>query len=238
MGTPQSSMPRIKRDPPPKPAVDYDLAQSAAYRSTPKSTPKSTTKSQPKSSSKPSGRSMSSSQKAYCQSIIKDLYNKKTHAMYAAPFFDPVGERVQNFLLGSLLICSDYIALGLLDYPAVIKEPMDLSTINRKLTINAYSSPQDFADDFHLMLQNCFVYNQEGSPVYEAGQELKAYFKERWAHLPSGGSNGIDGGRSTLPSSDFASVPSPGRRLVHILFSANSTFSIQSHRKDNACGRS
>lgn len=34
----------------------------------------------------------------------------------------------------------DYVALGLLDYPLVVKKPMDLGTVKKNLANNAYET--------------------------------------------------------------------------------------------------
>ncbi|KAL5334030.1 hypothetical protein BJX70DRAFT_402984 [Aspergillus crustosus] len=45
------------------------------------------------------------------------------------------------------------------DYYAVIKHPMDLGTMTKKLKALQYRSKQDFVDDLNLIWTNCFKYN-------------------------------------------------------------------------------
>ncbi|KAL4873503.1 hypothetical protein BDV12DRAFT_160155 [Aspergillus spectabilis] len=45
------------------------------------------------------------------------------------------------------------------DYYAVIKHPMDLGTMTKKLKALQYRSKQDFVDDVNLIWSNCFKYN-------------------------------------------------------------------------------
>ncbi|KAL2813491.1 hypothetical protein BDW59DRAFT_30758 [Aspergillus cavernicola] len=45
------------------------------------------------------------------------------------------------------------------DYYAVIKHPMDLGTMTKKLKAIQYKSKQDFVDDVNLIWSNCFKYN-------------------------------------------------------------------------------
>ena len=45
------------------------------------------------------------------------------------------------------------------DYHAVIKIPMDMGTMTKKLKQLAYKSKQDFVDDLHLIWTNCLKYN-------------------------------------------------------------------------------
>lgn len=59
----------------------------------------------------------------------------------------------------------DPIELGIPDYPNVIKNPMDFSTIKRKLNNCVYTNFSEFCDDIHLTFTNCYTYNGETSPV-------------------------------------------------------------------------
>lgn len=78
----------------------------------------------------------------------------------------------------------DPIALGIPDYPKIIKKPMDLSTMRTKLETGQYASADRFRDDFKLMISNCFAYNSDISPVHKAGVELQKLFEEKWGHMP------------------------------------------------------
>ncbi|KAF4124948.1 histone acetyltransferase [Geosmithia morbida] len=50
------------------------------------------------------------------------------------------------------------------DYYDVIKEPMDLSTMESKLEADQYSTPEDFIHDAKLVFNNCRKYNNETTP--------------------------------------------------------------------------
>lgn len=69
-------------------------------------------------------------------------------------------------------------------YPKVVKKPMDLSTIRKKLDSGEYDGPQNFYEDFKLMIRNCFNFNPTGTPVNTAGAELQRLFDEKWKNLP------------------------------------------------------
>ncbi|KAH9487146.1 Bromodomain-containing factor 1 [Psilocybe cubensis] len=103
----------------------------------------------------------------YCGKILQEL-NRKTHASYAYPFYEPV----------------DWQKLEIPSYPKIIKRPMDLSTIRKKLDGGEYDTAQNFYDDFKLMIRNCFTFNPSGTPVNLAGQELQKVFDEKWKGLP------------------------------------------------------
>jgi hypothetical protein len=56
----------------------------------------------------------------------------------------------------------DWKGLGLADYPQIVKQPMDLSTVMKRLTSNSYSSIDKAADDVRLIWKNCMAYNADG----------------------------------------------------------------------------
>lgn len=44
-------------------------------------------------------------------------------------------------------------------YSDIIKSPMDLGTMTKKLKNMQYSSKKDFADDLNLIWSNCMIYS-------------------------------------------------------------------------------
>jgi E1A/CREB-binding protein len=60
----------------------------------------------------------------------------------------------------------DPIALGIPDYLDIIKKPMDLGTIEKKLKKGEYSDPWEYVDDVWLMFDNAWLYNRKTSRVY------------------------------------------------------------------------
>lgn len=57
----------------------------------------------------------------------------------------------------------DYKSLGLIDYPQIVKKPMDLSTIRKKIKQDKYSTIEEVIEDLNLIWDNCRLYNQAGS---------------------------------------------------------------------------
>ena len=53
--------------------------------------------------------------------------------------------------------------MGLSDYPELIKDPMDLGSVKRKLDEEAYANIEEFLDDFELIWDNCKSYNIKGT---------------------------------------------------------------------------
>ncbi|XP_031461386.1 bromodomain-containing protein 2 isoform X2 [Phasianus colchicus] len=108
-----------------------------------------------------------SEQLKYCNGILKELLSKK-HAAYAWPFYKPV----------------DASALGLHDYHEIIKHPMDLSTIKRKMENRDYHDAQEFAADVRLMFSNCYKYNPPDHDVVAMARKLQDVFEFSYAKMP------------------------------------------------------
>ena len=83
-----------------------------------------------------------------------------------------------------LIVSTDWVVLDLPTYPKIVKKPMDLSTMRKKLDEQQYPTAQKFFDDFKLMIRNCFLFNPAGTPVNQAGIELQRFFDEKWKQLP------------------------------------------------------
>lgn len=77
----------------------------------------------------------------------------------------------------------DVIGLGLHDYNAIIKNPMDLGTVKSRLNEGKYGSPSDFAADVRLTFKNAMTYNPEGHDVHGMAKALLQFFEERWKPL-------------------------------------------------------
>ncbi|CAH2316689.1 bromodomain-containing 3 isoform X1 [Pelobates cultripes] len=103
----------------------------------------------------------------YCDSILKEMLSKK-HAAYAWPFYKPV----------------DAEALELHDYHDIIKHPMDLSTVKKKMDIREYQDAQAFAADIRLMFSNCYKYNPPDHEVVAMARKLQDVFEMRFAKMP------------------------------------------------------
>ncbi|XP_038826336.1 bromodomain-containing protein 3-like isoform X7 [Salvelinus namaycush] len=146
-----------------------------------------------------SKRSRMSEQLKYCDSILKEMLSKK-HAAYAWPFYKPV----------------DAEALELHDYHEIIKHPMDLSTVKKKIDGREYPDAQMFAADVRVMFSNCYKYNPPDHEVVAMARKLQDVFEMRFAKMPdepvelspgagglvSKGDNSSSGDSSSSDSSD------------------------------------
>lgn len=70
--------------------------------------------------------------------------------------------------------------LGLHDYHAVIKRPMDLGTVKEGLAAGRYASHEDFAADVRLTFTNALRYNPVGHEVHTFAGALLAYFERMY----------------------------------------------------------
>ncbi|KAB5549842.1 Bromodomain-containing protein [Coniochaeta sp. 2T2.1] len=75
------------------------------------------------------------------------------------------------------------------DYYDVIKEPMDLSTMESKLEADQYATPEDFIKDARLIFDNCRKYNNESTPYAKCANKLEKFMWQQikaipeWSHL-------------------------------------------------------
>lgn len=49
------------------------------------------------------------------------------------------------------------------DYHKIIKTPMDMGTIKKRLENNYYRSASECMQDFNTMFTNCYIYNKVGN---------------------------------------------------------------------------
>uniref|UniRef100_A0A087Y050 Bromodomain containing 3 n=1 Tax=Poecilia formosa TaxID=48698 RepID=A0A087Y050_POEFO len=103
----------------------------------------------------------------YCSNILKEMLSKK-HSAYAWPFYMPV----------------DANALGIHDYHDIIKYPMDLSTVKKKMDGGEYQDAQQFAADIRLIFSNCYKYNPSHHTVVGMARKLQGVFEQRFAKMP------------------------------------------------------
>lgn len=85
-----------------------------------------------------------------CEALIPTLEKLVQQEPESVPFRSPV----------------DPINLGIPDYLDIIKKPMDLGTIEKKLRKGEYSDPWEYVDDVWLMFDNAWLYNRKTSRVY------------------------------------------------------------------------
>lgn len=80
----------------------------------------------------------------------------------------------------------DYVALNIPHYPDIIKHPMDLSTIEKKLKNDDYTCMDDLVADFELMVENCQKFNGPAHNVTASALSMRAYFMKQMESIPTG----------------------------------------------------
>eukprot|EP00761_Pharyngomonas_kirbyi_P008608 gb/GECH01008620.1/.p1 GENE.gb/GECH01008620.1/~~gb/GECH01008620.1/.p1 ORF type:complete len:649 (+),score=206.66 gb/GECH01008620.1/:1-1947(+) len=101
-----------------------------------------------------------------CRKILKDI---RSHN-WSWPFLQPV----------------DPDKLGLPDYFDIIKQPMDLGTIGKKLDGSEYENIEQFASDVRLVWNNCIAYNPPKSDVVAMAKTLQDIFEKRYKEVLEG----------------------------------------------------
>ena len=71
----------------------------------------------------------------------------------------------------------NYKELNIPDYPQIVTNPMDFSTIRTKLKEHKYEQIQDFMDDMELVFYNCKTYNGTESEVGRIGVEVHSEYQ-------------------------------------------------------------
>lgn len=71
----------------------------------------------------------------------------------------------------------DYKALGLDDYPLIIKTPMDLSLVKKNLKAGLYESVADVLADIQLIWDNCRTYNMSDSIFVQQAEAMERHVK-------------------------------------------------------------
>jgi bromodomain-containing factor 1 len=100
----------------------------------------------------------------FCQEALKEIMAAK-HWHLNQYFVQPV----------------DPVALNIPTYFQIIKKPMDLGTVQTKLTNNVYEKAKDFEEDVRLTFKNCYKFNPESDWVNTAGHQLEDMFEKKWA---------------------------------------------------------
>ncbi|XP_078034560.1 TATA-box binding protein associated factor 1 isoform X1 [Augochlora pura] len=93
--------------------------------------------------------------------ILDNVVNNKLKSMTEAwPFLKPVNKKLVK------------------DYYTVIKRPMDLETISKKVSAHKYHSRHEFLRDIEQILENCTIYNGKESVYTNKAEMLVKVCKE------------------------------------------------------------
>ncbi|CAG2109239.1 unnamed protein product, partial [Medioppia subpectinata] len=78
----------------------------------------------------------------------------------------------------------DSVKLKLPDYHNIIRQPMDLGTIKKRLENCYYYNASEAIEDFKTMFTNCYVYNKPGEDVVLMAQTLEKMFLQKLQDMP------------------------------------------------------
>lgn len=92
--------------------------------------------------------------------ILSQFQNKELKELYKLSLI--ILSRNESFAFREKV---DWENLGLMDYPEIVKTPMDLGTVKANLEQGKYESVDDAAADIRLIWTNCMLYNSSGSEV-------------------------------------------------------------------------
>jgi len=100
----------------------------------------------------------------FCQSLITRIMKLKEAAPFRGPV-DPIRQRAPN-------------------YYNVIKKPMDLGTIYRRIQNKYYWKADECVQDFKQMIANCKVFNNQGDLVVMWAEVIEKEFLKNIKNMP------------------------------------------------------
>merc|ERR1712106_1271688 len=110
----------------------------------------------------------------------------------------------------------DATKLNLPDYHKIIKHPMDLGCVKKRLENKYYWSAKECIQDFNTMFTNCYVYNKPGEDVVLMAQTLEKIFLTKVATMPKdeievedASNKGVKGRKGRGPTVPGAKPPRP-----------------------------
>nr|XP_033807719.1 transcription intermediary factor 1-alpha isoform X2 [Geotrypetes seraphini] len=124
-----------------------------------------------------------------CDDPNQNAEKRKTGS---TPSLEPVDQKKCERLLLYLychemsLAFQDPVPLTVPDYYRIIKKPMDMSVIKKKLQstfLPHYTKSDEFVADIRLIFRNCAEFNEPDSEVASAGMKLESYFEELLLNL-------------------------------------------------------
>uniref|UniRef100_A0ACB8F041 Bromodomain containing protein 3 n=1 Tax=Sphaerodactylus townsendi TaxID=933632 RepID=A0ACB8F041_9SAUR len=84
----------------------------------------------------------------------------------------------------SLFPAGSLSLLSTSDYHKIIKNPMDMGTIKKRLEHNYYWSASECMQDFNTMFTNCYIYNKPTDDIVLMAQALEKIFLQKVAQMP------------------------------------------------------
>lgn len=102
------------------------------------------------------------------QYLLKIINKSLLKHGYIWPFREPVNS----------------IELNIPDYHTIVKHPMDLNTIKKRLENYFYYSAEECINDFRLMFKNCYLYNKPDEDVVFMAKTIEDALNAKLKELP------------------------------------------------------
>lgn len=100
----------------------------------------------------------------------------------------------------------DWRGIGLFDYPQVVKQPMDLGLIKKRIETGFYKSVHDAANDVRLVWKNCMTYNADGSDFFVLAENFAKRFEDKFAKLLKDHASAIEASKESANKSSDPSM--------------------------------
>jgi len=95
-----------------------------------------------------------------CREVLNQTKKNKFHWIFSVPV--------------------DAVRLGIPDYYTIVKTPMDMGTVKKKLDERKYDSPLEFCADMRLIWDNCALYNEPTTDAGHMGEVMRGEFETAW----------------------------------------------------------
>lgn len=93
-----------------------------------------------------------------CQDVMVEIRKHPISEMFLEPV-DPVRDEAPNYL-------------------EIVKKPMDISTVQKKLDGREYKTVQEWKEDMNLIPQNAMTYNGKKNPIGVLATEFQKVFRD------------------------------------------------------------
>ena len=82
------------------------------------------------------------------------------------------------------LLPVDPVALQIPQYFEFIKNPSDISTVEKRLAAHGYAVVEDFVADIRRIFTNCYTFNGPDSPISAMARNVEALFEKQLVKMP------------------------------------------------------
>ena len=117
----------------------------------------------------------------------------------------------RHFDAGPFLFPPDPQGWGLPNYDSIVKHPMDLSTVEKKLNQDMYATPIEFIYDLRLIFDNMRAYYAPNTNTRKMGERLEQYLEWQLHREKAKAifADNLENGKSIYPHPTLNNKPSP-----------------------------